>query len=150
MRASPLTIVTQVLVIMAALTIMSRAAIDLLRPPPPPPPVQVGGMAFTAFATNNAASFAFTNITSDIRVACVKGVVKSIATGIRLESLPVCSGEMKPNTSVRFDASWPKGNPEDICYKDTQYGKHLDWSKCTFDAEELPPALAPVTPIASR
>jgi hypothetical protein len=137
-RRSLLTIAAEVLVIIAATLVIGRTTIDALRPPPPAP--KIGGMTWTSYATNNAASFAFTNLTTETRVVCVKGVVTSKESRISIESLPICSGEVKPNSSVRIEASWPKGSPDDICNKEGTFGKVLDWSKCTFTSEEVTPA----------
>lgn len=147
-----LTIVAELALVAAVLLYAGRTAIDALRPPPPPPPSpRVGGMVWSSFANNNGAHFAFTNLTPDVRVACVKGIVTAMQSKISIESLVVCSGEVKPNTTVTVDATWPKGSPEDICNKETSFGKTLDWSKCEFTHVDVAPAVAtpPGAPAAS-
>jgi len=108
-------------------------------------------MVWSSFANNNGAHFTFTNITPDVRVACVRGIVTATQSKISIESLVVCSGEVKPNATVTVDATWPKGSPEDICNKESTFGKTLDWSKCEFTHSDVAPAVAtsPSAPQAS-
>ncbi len=135
----------EIAVLATATLLVGRMAYEALKPPPPPPPQpKVGGLAFTSYANNNASHFGFTNLTTDVRVACMKGVVTAAQSRISIESSVVCTGEMKPNTTLTLDASWPKGSPEDICNKEGTFGKMLDWSKCEFTHVEVAPALPPV------
>ena len=46
---------------------------------------------------------------------------------------------------MNLDASWPKGSPEDICYKENSFGKSMDWSKCEFTHVDV----APVFPVVA-
>lgn len=141
-RRAALTVIAEVALIVTALVIVARTAVDAMKPPPPPPPPpKVGGMAWTSFANNHSAHFGFTNLTPDVRVACMKGVVTSTQTRVSIESQIICTGEVKPNTTVSVEASWPKGSPEDICYKESSFGKTLDWSKCEFTHQDVPPVV---------
>lgn len=141
-RRSPLTVATEIVVIVAAVVLTGRAARDALRPPPPPPPApKIGGMAFTSHANNQVAHFGFTNLTPDVRIACMKGIVTAIQSRVSIESQIVCTGEVKPSSTVSVDASWPKGSPDDICYKESSFGKTLDWSKCEYTSQAVDPVL---------
>ncbi len=82
-------------------------------------------------------------LTPEVRVACVKGIVTALQSKVSIESSGVCTGEMKPNTTLTLDASWPKGSPDDICYKENSFGKVLDWSKCQFTHEDVAPVVVP-------
>lgn len=149
-RRSALTIAAEVAVLLMVAAVLARLGHDALKPPPPPPPLpKVGGMIWTSYANNNAAHFGFTNLTTDTRVACTKGVVTATQSRISIESVVVCTGEVKPNTTVNLDATWPKGSPDDICNKEGSFGKVLDWSKCEFTHQEVPPALT-VSPALSN
>lgn len=139
-----LTMVMEVAVLVTAAIVLGRMAYEALKPPPPPPPSpKLGGMSWTSHANNNAAHFGFTNLTPEVRVACVKGIVTALQSKVSIESSVVCTGEMKPNTTLTLDASWPKGAPDDICYKENSFGKVLDWSKCQFTHEDVAPVLVP-------
>ncbi len=143
---SPLTIVTEVAVLAGVVFFLGHLAYEALKPAPPPPPrAMVGGMNWTSHANNGAAYFSFTNLTTEVRVACTKAVVTATASKVSIESSVVCTGEMKPNTTVHLEASWPKGSPDDICFKESTFGKVLDWSKCELTHQDVAPVF-PVTP----
>jgi hypothetical protein len=139
-RRSLLTVATEISVLVTVAVLLGRMGYEALKPPPPPPPhPKVGGMLWTSHANNNVAHFGFTNLTSEVRVACMKGVVTAIQSKVSIESSVVCTGDVKPNTTMNLEASWPKGSPEDICYKEGTFGKLLDWSKCEFTHVEVAP-----------
>ena len=137
---SVLTVVMETAVLLTVAIVLGRMAYEAVKPPPPPPPLpKVGGMQWTSHANNNLAHFAFTNLTPDVRIACTKGVVTAIQSRVSIESSVVCTGDVKPSTTVNLDASWPKGSPEDICYKEGTFGKLLDWSKCELTHVDVAP-----------
>lgn len=116
-RRSALTIATEIGMLLMATAVVVRLGYDALKPAPPPPPLpKVGGMIWTSFANNNAAHFGFTNLTTETRVACTKGVVTATQSRVSIESAVVCTGEVKPNTTVNLDATWPKGDPAPLSW----------------------------------
>ena len=59
------------------------------------------------------------------------------APGVKLESLTLCTGKLSPAESRIVSGPWVGGFADDICFKQSDFGKSLDWSKCTFDTETV-------------
>jgi hypothetical protein len=80
----------------------------------------------------------FTNIHGGPITTCSKGtLVQKDATRGRLESVTMCTGKLQPNETKTVIAPWKGGFADDLCFKETSYGKQLDWSKCVFDTEPV-------------
>ena len=71
----------------------------------------------------------------------VQGVVGS-TTGTKVESHLVCTGEVKPHSTVSLDSPYRVGAVLEICNK-TSFGdtKVVDWSKCSFDVVDVTAAM---------
>jgi hypothetical protein len=71
---------------------------------------------------------------------CEKAVISARANGTgagRIESVPVCTGDVLPHTTVSLVAPYPAGKVFDMCSSQGRYGRELDWSQCDFDVEEV-------------
>jgi len=93
-----------------------------------------------SYATADRATFIFTNLTDVPGYACVKGVVASKADKTaRVETVPVCTGELKPHSTIELVAIYPKGDVRDICTDppDRLGLRQMNWSLCTFDSVDL-------------
>jgi hypothetical protein len=61
---------------------------------------------------------------------CVRGVLKQKASGHTLKSIAACSGVLESRSTRNVDAEWIDGSPDDLCYRESNGNKLLDWSKC--------------------
>ena len=77
----------------------------------------------------------FTNLSDKPISTCVRGkLFQKAAPGVKLDSLVMCTGRLNPTESRVVTGPWIGGFADDICYKQNDYGKLLDWSKCEFDS----------------
>ena len=75
----------------------------------------------------------FTNTHKFPATTCAQGLLyQKEASGVRLQALPMCTGRLMPAETKTVTSAWVAGFADDICYKETGYGKQLDWSKCVF------------------
>lgn len=65
--------------------------------------------------------------------ACLVGVVERKSDGRQIQSMTVCSGNIARFDTREVTAHWERETPEQLCYKETNYGTSMDWGKCTFD-----------------
>ncbi|HTA88566.1 MAG TPA: DUF4339 domain-containing protein [Polyangiaceae bacterium] len=80
----------------------------------------------------------FTNLSETAVSTCLRGrLVQKGAPGVKLESLIMCTGKLHPAESRVVTGSWLGGFADDICFKQNDFGKILDWSKCEFDYEPV-------------
>ena len=95
-------------------------------------------VSVSSHTTVESAQFTFTNTTEFKAWACVKGVVTSIATGTKVESMVICTGEMQPHSTQSILAPYRVGAVLELCHK-LGYGdtKITDWSKCSFDMIDM-------------
>lgn len=99
-----------------------------------------GDVQSDAFTDREAAHITITNLTSGVRYWCVRAVVSARPGGTgtgRVESVPVCSGDVSPHTTVTLIAPYPAGKVFEMCSSPGRYGRELDWSQCTFDIEPI-------------
>lgn len=103
------------------------------------PTHEVGKLEERAFTNAHAAHFTFTNLNAFPTETCVRGIVALRGGSGRAVTAPVCTGEMKPRTTVLLEASYGVGEVEQLCAGDRdRWGNFpLDWSKCTFTIEEI-------------
>ena len=101
------------------------------------PPKQ-GDVQDSAYSDAQAAHITITNLTSGVRYWCVKAVVSPVQGTGRVESVPVCSGDVAPHTTVTLTAPYPPGKVFDMCSSAGRYGREMDWSNCSFDLEPIP------------
>ncbi len=98
-------------------------------------------------ATRSEVSCTFTNSDNVPVATCVKGqLTPKEAAGVTLRSLSLCSGRLMPAETRTVSAPWLGGFADDICYRESGYGKNLDWSKCNFDTNVSDMASALVAP----
>jgi hypothetical protein len=83
-----------------------------------------------------AAHVTLTNTTIATRYACFRGVVKRVSgTAAPIYSATVCSGDLKPHTTISLEAPYDPGAVEKTCSAE---GTHsIDWDLCTFDLEPV-------------
>lgn len=82
-------------------------------------------------AINNEVTCHLTNFEKTPIVTCMQGVlVQKEAAGVRLYSMPMCSGPISPMTTLSVTAPWDAGRATDICKSSTS--NFLDWEKCNF------------------
>jgi hypothetical protein len=93
------------------------------------------GKLDTSASTNAmGAHVTLTNTTTTTRFACFRGVVKRAnGASAPVYSATVCSGDLKPHTTIALEAPYDPGAVERICSAE---GTHsIDWDLCTFDLE---------------
>lgn len=80
----------------------------------------------------------FTNLSEMPISTCVRGLLtQKGAPGVKLESLILCTGKLNPGETRAVSGPWSGGFADDICFKQNDFGKSLDWSKCVFDSEPV-------------
>ena len=138
--ASKLAVVHQLLGLLAIVVYLgtvgvstAQAAIERARSNP-----GLEGLLYSAHTSADAAKMTFTNRGAGAAWACVKGVVSSAATGTKIESHVVCTGDVLPHSSVTIEAPYRVGAGLEVCNK-TGFGdvKLVDWSKCSFDVVDV-------------
>lgn len=97
-----------------------------------------GKLIYQASSSALAATITLTNKEQFARYMCVKGIVTSKKTAATAESVEVCSGDLKPFTTVTLQAPYKPGAVHDLCSK-TVFKPYLgameefDWDLCTFE-----------------
>jgi hypothetical protein len=82
-------------------------------------------------AVNSEVTCHLTNFEKTPIVTCMQGVlVQKEAAGVRLYSMPMCSGAIPPMTTMSVTAPWDAGRATDICKSSSS--NFLDWEKCNF------------------
>lgn len=96
-------------------------------------------MESVAHTDVDEASITFTNQTGWTAYACVRGVVTAKASGAKVESFTVCTGDVKNNSTVHLTTRYTLGAVLDLCHGDTSpLGiKRVDWDKCTFTVKDV-------------
>ncbi|WP_437896640.1 hypothetical protein [Sorangium sp. So ce124] len=81
-------------------------------------------------ATNSETTCYVTNFEDSTIVACMQGLLlNKEAAGIRLYSMPMCTGPVKSNETRVVTAPWDGGRAVNICKSSAGY---LDFEKCDF------------------
>jgi hypothetical protein len=91
----------------------------------------------SASTSADAAHVTLTNLNSWTMSTCVTAVVTSIKTRTTVRSVPVCTGEVKPRTTVTLEAPYSVGAIKELCPDTTNTFRAVDWDKCTFDLEPM-------------
>lgn len=127
-KRDPLVVVTCIVVMLA----LMGQALDRLRIEANV--ARTGNIDQSAHSTAEAAHITLTNMNNFTVEACFRGVVENKIRG-RTESVAVCSGEMKPRTTVVLTAPYPVGDVEKTCPGEpNSFGiKHVNWEQCTFN-----------------
>jgi len=102
------------------------------------------GVPHTCYSDRTNVTCTFTNVSDRDVQTCTRALLRQKeATGIKLESMIICTGRLRPGETRNVVGPWVGGFADDICYSEKPYvGKLLDWSKCTFSSEpfDLPRA----------
>jgi translation elongation factor EF-1alpha len=92
----------------------------------------------TANSSAEQANLVVTNTRSSPVIVCVKGIVSQKKNGLKAETIPVCSGEIKPHSTMTISAPYKVGQVKDICSDDSnRFGKILDWDLCNFNMADV-------------
>lgn len=94
------------------------------------------GRMLTHSVTNAvAASTTFTNMRGFTMHSCFKGRVTNKTSRAKVESMVVCSGDVKPYSTVTVEAPYDPGEVVKLCQRDLEAG--LDWDLCEFTFVEI-------------
>jgi hypothetical protein len=105
-----------------------------------------GAMETLAYANGDSAHITFTNPGSDTLFQCVRGVVKNKQGSTAgpggttwTKTVTVCTGDVKPHSTVALEAPFPVGTVRDLCSAPAENAaaRQLDWGLCTFDIEPV-------------
>jgi hypothetical protein len=99
-----------------------------------------GQLERSSYANISGAHFTFTNLTRSTMQACTRGVLAAKDGTRTVRTVAVCTGDIKPRSTVTLDAPYARGRAEDACGGGSTLrgGRGLDWDDCTFDAEDVP------------
>lgn len=91
-----------------------------------------------AYTNAEAAHVTVTNLNRFPVEACVRAIVEGPAHG-RVESVAVCTGEMKPRTTQVLVAPYQIGAVEKLCAGEPDRLGYttVDWKKCSFTIEPI-------------
>lgn len=98
-------------------------------------------------ANNNEASCTFLNQRTIPITTCARATIaKKEAAGVKLESMPMCTGRLGPRETKTVSAPWVGGFAKDVCSSNGRFGEVLDWSACNFttDGVDLAEKAAPL------
>ena len=103
--------------------------------------VPFGSLEKTAYTNSSAAHVMLTNMTAATRYSCFRGVVKAVSgRAAPVYTGTVCSGDLKPHSTVALEAPYDPGAVEGICSgPENSFGRRtVDWDLCTFELEQVP------------
>lgn len=139
-RRDPLAVVAYVCVILATCgygcqSVAHQISTAAERAAATPRPGKIDNSAYT---NASAAHVTLTNLNLYPVKMCVKGVITPRGGG-PIESVPVCTGEMRPHTTIVLEAPYHVGAVEKACSSEPdRLGlTHLDWSRCDFEMETV-------------
>jgi hypothetical protein len=100
---------------------------------------RAGELEIRAYSTGNAAHVTLTNLNAFDSDLCFRGVVATKKGLGKARSAIVCTGIMKPRTSVFLEAPYDPGAVESVCAGETNgLGmRQIDWDRCTFTTEPV-------------
>lgn len=99
-----------------------------------------GKLETSSYTNAEAAHVTITNLNAFDVESCFRAVVtREDVAGGRVESVPVCTGLMKPRTTIVLQAPYRIGAVEALCPADNDRFnlRRIDWSKCSFTTEEV-------------
>jgi hypothetical protein len=82
-----------------------------------------------------AASTTFTNMRGFTMHSCFKGRITNKTSRAKVESMVVCSGDVKPYSTVTVEAPYDPGEVVKLCQGNSEAG--LDWDLCEFTFVEI-------------
>jgi hypothetical protein len=103
--------------------------------------VPFGSLGQTAYTNASAAHVVLTNTTATTRYSCFRGVVKAASGKFApIYTGTVCSGDLKPHSTVALEAPYDPGAVEGICSgpPNSLGMRNVDWDLCTFELEQVP------------
>lgn len=102
-------------------------------------------------ADRTSVTCTFTNVTNQTVTACARGVLRQKdATGVKLESAVLCTGDLLPMETTTVVADWIGGVAEDICSIETSLGSTLDWNQCVLSTKPVELPIIRQAPRSSR
>jgi hypothetical protein len=84
-----------------------------------------------------AAHVTFTNMQGFTMHSCFKGIVVNKWSGEKVESIVVCSGDVKPHSTVTVEAPYSPGEVERICRDENSRFGGVSWERCDFTTVEV-------------
>jgi hypothetical protein len=97
-------------------------------------------MENSAYTNAEAGHVTFTNMSNATLHQCIRAVVRRKNGDGMARSVAVCTGDVKPNSTVVLEAPYPAGSVRNLCSRETadRYGNYpFDWDLCTFDVEPV-------------
>lgn len=94
----------------------------------------------SSYTNANAAHITLTNLKAYPLQTCIRGVIRTKGMKAeRIETVAVCSGEVKPRSTVVLEAPWHVGAVEKLCSGEPdRFGNtHLEWDRCSYDLEPV-------------
>jgi len=139
---SALDTIAKIVVVLAGLEIIGDGAVSVIRAAKDHATPSEARLLSTSSATAEKATATLTNLRGVPMFACLQGKVTNKA-GNGTETIVVCSGDIKPHTTVHVEAPFKVGAVLDLCNKASAYGKVLDWTDCTFEMVDKTAAAVP-------
>ncbi len=136
MQSSKLASAAYVMVILASAVYMGDTAREFLAAMKAGATAQSLDLDSMASTNVDHASVTLTNkhgVTAESR--CFAPVVQNTSTKKKAEGAVICSGELKPKTTINLVAPYNPGAVLEICGRDQQFGRVPDWSQCDFTLE---------------
>lgn len=90
-------------------------------------------------AGNSGIECTFTNTDEIDAITCLRGILsQKKANWVKIKSLPICTGKIKPQHTVTISSPWVGGFAKDICFSTNRLDMRvLDWEACNFIAEPI-------------
>jgi hypothetical protein len=101
--------------------------------------VESGSLESSAYTNASAAHVTLTNTGRATQFECFQAVVTAVSGKSKpVRSVTVCSGDLKPHTTIALEAPYSAGAVNKICDGPPgAYGiRSIDWDLCTFELEE--------------
>lgn len=90
----------------------------------------------SSYAQAEAAHITVTNDGHATTWACFKAVISAHGGG-SVASVPVCTGDIKPHSTVTIEAPFEIGAVAKLCpNEDSNSIRAVDWSKCSFTLDD--------------
>lgn len=95
---------------------------------------------YSAYTNVETAHVTITNLGPATRWTCIQAKVQTHKGGGHAQSVVVCSGDMKPHTTVNLEPPYHVGTVRDFCSDPpNQFGaRNVNWDLCTFDVVDAP------------
>jgi len=98
----------------------------------------VGQVHHNCHTDNTTVTCTFTNLSERAIHTCTAGrIYQKEAHGVKLESVVMCTGRLDPAATRVITAPWVGGFANSICYRETTFGRTLDWDKCEFTTDPV-------------